>query len=492
MGKKNISEEHRCNRVSKICYTVLVLILMACYLLEVIKGDRDIPYYVSFSILALVPLIATYVVHHRNKESKLVRYFIAAGFLILYTFVIFTTVSPIAYVYAIVLLPALMGYSDIKMMSFYSIVVCAGNIAHVIYSGVTGQIEADDVANIEIRIASAIIFSVFAIIATKVLQQNNAIKLSLIQKEKEKTAQMMEELVATSQAMTSSMKQVSEKMEVLENATKETTVSMKEVTQGTTETAYAIQLQLEETAEIQETIENVNQVSVHMDANLESTQKELELAQKEMDHLIACVNVSNEENGRVSAELKELHVYTEQMNSITQMIGEITTQTSLLSLNASIEAARAGEAGKGFAVVATEISHLATQTQDATENISKLIENISAKIGNVVEVVEAMIRNSNSQNIAANSSAESFGKIQVSTRRVCDDSVQLKEMVESLTQANAQIVKGIENISASTEEVTAHSSETLERNNENMDITNQIGRIVEEVNKMAEKLVMHE
>ena len=77
-----------------------------------------------------------------------------------------------------------------------------------------------------------------------------------------------------------------------------------------------------------------------------------------------------------------------QINEMTESIMQISSQTSLLALNASIEAARAGEAGKGFAVVASEISKLANETSDSVTSINEIVLEVNSSVDEMVQSME--------------------------------------------------------------------------------------------------------
>ena len=75
----------------------------------------------------------------------------------------------------------------------------------------------------------------------------------------------------------------------------------------------------------------------------------------------------------------------DKINELASAIKAITTQTSMLSLNASIEAARAGEYGKGFAVVADEISNLANQSAETVGRITEIVEDVHMAVRNMTD-----------------------------------------------------------------------------------------------------------
>lgn len=91
------------------------------------------------------------------------------------------------------------------------------------------------------------------------------------------------------------------------------------------------------------------------------------------------------------SQLEKTEKSMNEIRQVTEVITNISSNTNLLSLNASIEAARAGESGKGFAVVAGEIGHLASQSQMSAQEIEGIISNLIKDYAGMKEILQKLI-----------------------------------------------------------------------------------------------------
>ncbi|MDR3630983.1 MAG: methyl-accepting chemotaxis protein [Desulfocapsaceae bacterium] len=173
-------------------------------------------------------------------------------------------------------------------------------------------------------------------------------------------------------------------------------------------------------------------------------------------------------------KMTELSCAAKEVGKVADVIVNIANQTNLLSLNATIEAARAGDAGKGFAVVANEVKELASQTNQATEDIrqkitaiqqssdmtitaineiSQVINNINSivvviagaveeqavttaqitqDIGSVSTGIEDMNRHVTSATEIMGSVSEDIGVVNVTSNQVQNGSAQIKQSAADL------------------------------------------------------------
>lgn len=124
----------------------------------------------------------------------------------------------------------------------------------------------------------------------------------------------------------------------------------------------------------------------------------------------------------------------QKVNELTEEILSISSQTNLLSLNASIEAARAGEAGKGFAVVADEIRQLADSSKETANNI----QNINSM---VLELVSELIDSSNVIiDYMENTILPDYDNFVASGQQYSDDSALINEQMVNYAQRSREIV----------------------------------------------------
>lgn len=145
------------------------------------------------------------------------------------------------------------------------------------------------------------------------------------------------------------------------------------------------------------------------------------------------------EVGQAGEVINTLEADSQQIGGVLDVIKGIAEQTNLLALNAAIEAARAGEQGRGFAVVADEVRALAGRTQQSTEEIQTMINNLQISARNAVQVMALGGKQ-------AADSVDQAGKAGVALDQMMSTVVMLNDL-------NLQIATGSEQQSSVADEI---------------------------------------
>jgi len=126
----------------------------------------------------------------------------------------------------------------------------------------------------------------------------------------------------------------------------------------------------------------ISEVSTHVQQTADKAEESDQLTSRGMSVVEETRRSIEKLHGRVmdiSRTVDEVATQTELIASAAQTIEDIADQTNLLALNAAIEAARAGEQGRGFSVVADEVRQLAKRTQDSTQDIHNIIDELKRR-----------------------------------------------------------------------------------------------------------------
>ncbi len=168
-----------------------------------------------------------------------------------------------------------------------------------------------------------------------------------------------------------------------------------------------------------------------------------------------------------------------KINELTDAIKSISSQTSLLALNANIEAARAGEAGRGFAVVATEIGSLATQTSQAVDNINDIVGAVNAAVRSMTECMNTMIQFLETQVISDYDAFKNSGE------QYHEDAVAYMDLMNRIKSAIEELDRYIASIATSVEDINTTMDQSTEGINA---IAEKSSKVVESTMEGYERL----
>lgn len=196
-----------------------------------------------------------------------------------------------------------------------------------------------------------------------------------------------------------------------------------------------------------------------VDENTKSVNNMAQGSNAQLSALIETINAISNSFDNVSWKIQGLGIKISEINKITDVINSIAEETNLLSLNASIEAARAGDAGKGFSVVAGEIRKLAEQSKRSSNDINRLIQDISKETTIVVSTTNGVNDDLKQQTNVIENSVDNFKKIIDAINTILPQIEEINSTVEEINNEKDQIVETIHSTASISEENSASSEE---------------------------------
>lgn len=166
------------------------------------------------------------------------------------------------------------------------------------------------------------------------------------------------------------------------------------ISQDATQMAHTI---TEEMESVNDCVVNIASMSSTMETIINNTNTVVNLAKNSAANAmlgntlavksVATMDTIKQVTTATATKTEALNILVAKLGTIVALIKSIVEQTNLLALNATIEAVRAGEQGQGFYIVAGEVKNLATQSAEATVDVTQLIQQIQAELHNVTDTI---------------------------------------------------------------------------------------------------------
>jgi len=284
-----------------------------------------------------------------------------------------------------------------------------------------------------------------------------------------------EELTATMEEVSATMINIRESAEQISQGNTQLSFSTKKVSSSSEEMNGLVRKLSDDTIKLEHTSDEIMERALKVKDSAEGSS-------------ITANDLYNEKEIKIKKAISNTKI-VEEIGKMAEVIGEISEQTNLLSLNASIEAARAGEAGKGFAVVAEEVRGLAEQSSGAVTNIRNTVAEVRNAINYLVENIEDVL------NFIDNYVKPDYEKLKLVGQRYKQDAEFVNDMsqqtllsVNIISKNISEVNNSIVNISATSQESASNSEGILTSISESTLALEEVAKQAQSTSELAERL----
>ena len=189
----------------------------------------------------------------------------------------------------------------------------------------------------------------------------------------------------------------------------------------------------------------------------------------------------------ISKRIETVNTTVDKVSNIVSVIEEISSETNLLSLNASIEAARAGDAGKGFAVVAQEIRVLSDNTNTELENIKQIISSLVEECRYCVQASGTIVEDNAKQKEEIKAVLDEFSALDEQIQKKSEKADEIEELVTAMIELNDD--NSLTDVSAANAAATEEMNANIEELNAMMNgVSEMAGNMNDESDGLKEAL----
>ncbi|MCR4929289.1 MAG: hypothetical protein K5988_04770 [Lachnospiraceae bacterium] len=459
-------------RVNKLLLAVIIVtsVFASLGLVAQLTNAVDMNPLLSIVPLVLIALnLVVSIVVTLILPPDFLRVYVAIAFTIVFAVMMFTSVSGSLYPYLIPVMIVMVMYLDRKITIGLGVVYIILNIIKAItnFSTLMFPDLAIEIAMIEIIIS--ILVMVSTILGSKLLTNFMKENIGEIEKAAEERSRTSEHILSVTEEVGGHVEVLKSSLDELNESSAQVCTAMEQIGQGNEENVNAVEIQTQMTSDIQKLVEETEKMTLEAVDAAEDMMNILNKSLEDMESLVVKAAENTEVGNQMMEAAEKQQNSSERAMNITDIILSISSQTNLLSLNASIEAARAGEAGRGFAVVANEISNLAAQTKDSTEQITSILHELMDNASEVSDKAGKTVKTANVQTELVEATKTQLNETKKRSEELSAKLEKIKEDMKSVKDSNNRVVDGTSMLMATSEEFTASTEEMINISHRNME-----------------------